>query len=48
MLESLCSQSEDSSRHEERQQALIELLQAGGLSHFNEDKLLKLAEQAEL
>ncbi|GFO47915.1 vacuolar protein sorting-associated protein 8-like protein [Plakobranchus ocellatus] len=38
---------EDESRHEERQQALMELLQAGGLAQFNEDRLLHLAHTAE-
>ncbi|BFY99915.1 hypothetical protein BsWGS_02955 [Bradybaena similaris] len=37
---------EDESRHEERQQALMELLQAGGLSQFNEGRLLSLAHTA--
>ncbi|XP_059149378.1 vacuolar protein sorting-associated protein 8 homolog [Physella acuta] len=37
---------EDESRHEERQQALMELLQAGGLSDFNEGRLLSLAHTA--
>jgi len=50
VLESLCSsaEGESESRHEERQQALIELLNAGGLEHFNEDRLLRLAENAKL
>jgi hypothetical protein len=50
VLESLCAgtDSKSESRHEERQQALIELLNAGGLEHFNEDRLLKLAENAKL
>ena len=47
VLEFLCTPGDDS-RHEERQQALLELLAAGGLQHFNEEKLLKLAEQAKL
>ncbi|GFR94592.1 vacuolar protein sorting-associated protein 8-like protein, partial [Elysia marginata] len=38
---------EDESRHEERQQALMELLQAGGLAQFNEDRLLHLAHTAQ-
>ncbi|XP_013089193.2 vacuolar protein sorting-associated protein 8 homolog [Biomphalaria glabrata] len=37
---------EDESRHEERQQALMELLQAGGLAQFNEGRLLSLAHTA--
>uniref|UniRef100_K1R9K0 Vacuolar protein sorting-associated protein 8-like protein n=1 Tax=Magallana gigas TaxID=29159 RepID=K1R9K0_MAGGI len=37
---------EDDSRHEERQQALMELLQAGGLQQVNEEKLLSMAENA--
>ncbi|ESO93558.1 hypothetical protein LOTGIDRAFT_215952 [Lottia gigantea] len=40
------SNPEDESRHEERQQALMELIHAGGLKQFNEDKLLRLAENA--
>lgn len=39
---------EDESRHEERQQALMELLQAGGLAQFNEGRLLSLAHTARL
>ena len=39
---------EDESRHEERQQALMELLQAGGLAQFDEDRLLHLAHTAQL
>lgn len=39
---------EDDSRHEERQQALMELLQAGGLQQVNEEKLLSMAENAKL
>nr|XP_022322565.1 vacuolar protein sorting-associated protein 8 homolog [Crassostrea virginica] len=37
---------EDDSRHEERQQALMELLQAGGLKQVDEEKLLSMAENA--
>lgn len=47
MLEYL-SQPGDDSRHEERQQALLELLNAGGLQQFDDGKLLKLAENAKL
>ena len=39
---------EDDSRHEERQQALMELLQAGGLKQVDEEKLLSMAENAKL
>ncbi|KAK2151497.1 hypothetical protein LSH36_361g02006 [Paralvinella palmiformis] len=48
VLESLCSSpdGESESRHEERQQALIELLNAGGLEHFSEERLLRLTEHA--
>ena len=49
MLESLCSgDGEGEERHEERQQALYELINAGGLQHFNEDKLIALVEKAKL
>lgn len=34
--------------HEERQQALLELLRAGGLHHYNQDRLLELSEKAKL
>ncbi|GAB6028320.1 Vacuolar protein sorting-associated protein 8 [Chamberlinius hualienensis] len=37
----------DETRHAERQQALLELLNAGGLQHYDEEKLLQLADQAE-
>lgn len=47
MLEFL-SNPNDESRHEERQQALMELLQAGGLQQIDEEKLLYLAENAKL
>ena len=47
MLEFL-SNPEDESRHEERQQALLELLHAGGLQQIDEEKLLSLAEKAKL
>ncbi|KAK2188200.1 hypothetical protein NP493_140g01015 [Ridgeia piscesae] len=47
VLESLCSpDGEGEGRHEERQQALIELIKAGGLKHFSEDKLIELVEKA--
>ncbi|PVD38848.1 hypothetical protein C0Q70_01472 [Pomacea canaliculata] len=36
----------DESRHEERQQALMELIHAGGLAQFDEMRLLRLAENA--
>ncbi|XP_033606542.1 vacuolar protein sorting-associated protein 8 homolog isoform X2 [Cryptotermes secundus] len=32
--------------HEERQQALLELMRAGGLAHYDQDKLLRLADKA--
>ena len=38
----------DESRHEERQQALMELIHAGGLAQFDETRLLRLAENAKL
>jgi hypothetical protein len=34
--------------HEERQQALLELIRAGGLAHYDQDKLLRLADKAAL
>ncbi|XP_071103447.1 vacuolar protein sorting-associated protein 8 homolog [Haliotis cracherodii] len=40
------SNPEDESRHEERQQALMELIHAGGLQQFDEGRLLRLAENA--
>ncbi|KAL3853951.1 hypothetical protein ACJMK2_013245 [Sinanodonta woodiana] len=45
VLEFLCN-PDDESRNEERQQALMELLQAGGLQQVQEERLLYLAEQA--
>lgn len=45
VLESLCASGEDS-RHEERHQALLELLHAGGLQHFDEDHLILMADEA--
>ncbi|XP_021918193.1 LOW QUALITY PROTEIN: vacuolar protein sorting-associated protein 8 homolog [Zootermopsis nevadensis] len=32
--------------HEERQQALLELMRAGGLAHYNQERLLQLADKA--
>ncbi|KAJ8385099.1 hypothetical protein AAFF_G00193200 [Aldrovandia affinis] len=46
VLEFLCSPDDDS-RHTERQQVLLELLQAGGIVQFDEGRLLSLAEKAE-
>ncbi|XP_048866452.1 vacuolar protein sorting-associated protein 8 homolog isoform X1 [Brienomyrus brachyistius] len=46
VLEFLCSPDDDS-RHTERQQVLLELLQVGGVVQFNEQRLLSLAEKAE-
>ncbi|KAJ8003390.1 hypothetical protein DPEC_G00147830 [Dallia pectoralis] len=46
VLEFLCSPDDDS-RHTERQQVLLELLQAGGVIQFDEGRLLGLAEKAE-
>ncbi|XP_013387109.1 vacuolar protein sorting-associated protein 8 homolog isoform X2 [Lingula anatina] len=40
------SQPGDDNRHEERQQALLELLNAGGLQQFDDGRLLHLAENA--
>ncbi|XP_014675818.1 PREDICTED: vacuolar protein sorting-associated protein 8 homolog isoform X2 [Priapulus caudatus] len=40
------SNSTDESRHEEREQALLELLHAAGLQQFDEHRLLLLAETA--
>ncbi|XP_065068088.1 vacuolar protein sorting-associated protein 8 homolog isoform X2 [Rhopilema esculentum] len=37
---------DDDSRHEERQQALLELLSAGGLHQFDDSRIIKLAEAA--
>lgn len=34
--------------HEERQQALLELMRAGGLAHYDQDRLLQLADKAAL
>ncbi|XP_033849664.2 vacuolar protein sorting-associated protein 8 homolog isoform X1 [Acipenser ruthenus] len=44
VLDFLCN-PEDGTRHTERQQALLELLQAGGAIYFDEDKLLSMAEK---
>ncbi|XP_076019351.1 vacuolar protein sorting-associated protein 8 homolog [Genypterus blacodes] len=46
VLEFLCS-PDDESRHTERQQVLLELLQVGGVVQFDEGRLLALAEKAE-
>ncbi|KAM9847376.1 vacuolar protein sorting-associated protein 8 homolog [Aulostomus maculatus] len=45
VLEFLC-RPDDDSRHTERQQVLLELLQVGGVVQFNEGRLLALAEKA--
>uniref|UniRef100_A0A3Q3LW36 VPS8 subunit of CORVET complex n=1 Tax=Mastacembelus armatus TaxID=205130 RepID=A0A3Q3LW36_9TELE len=45
VLEFLCCPDDDS-RHSERQQVLLELLQLGGVVQFNEERLLALAEKA--
>ena len=42
------SNPDDESRHEERQQALMELLRAGGLIQIDEERLLYLVENAKL
>ena len=47
VLEFLANPS-DESRHEERQQALIELWHAGGLAQIDEERLLFLSENAKL
>ncbi|XP_012585745.1 PREDICTED: vacuolar protein sorting-associated protein 8 homolog [Condylura cristata] len=46
VLEFLCSPDDDS-RHSERQQVLLELLQAGGIVQFEENRLIRMAEKAE-
>uniref|UniRef100_A0A8C5QQE4 Vacuolar protein sorting-associated protein 8 homolog n=1 Tax=Leptobrachium leishanense TaxID=445787 RepID=A0A8C5QQE4_9ANUR len=46
VLEFLCSPDDDS-RHSERQQVLLELLQAGGVVQFEENRLIHLAERAQ-
>ncbi|XP_060028078.1 vacuolar protein sorting-associated protein 8 homolog isoform X2 [Erinaceus europaeus] len=46
VLEFLCSPDDDS-RHSERQQVLLELLQAGGIVQFEETRLIRMAEKAE-
>ncbi|XP_071002589.1 vacuolar protein sorting-associated protein 8 homolog isoform X3 [Oncorhynchus clarkii lewisi] len=46
VLEFLCSPDDDT-RHTERQQVLLELLQVGGVIQFDEGRLLGLAEKAE-
>ena len=40
------SNPDDDSRHEERQQALLELLSAGGLRQFDDSRIIMLAENA--
>ncbi|XP_053385366.1 vacuolar protein sorting-associated protein 8 homolog [Mercenaria mercenaria] len=45
VLEFLCNPDDDS-RHEERQQALLELSHAGGLQQVDEERFLYLAERA--
>ncbi|XP_032880478.1 vacuolar protein sorting-associated protein 8 homolog isoform X4 [Amblyraja radiata] len=45
VLEFLCS-PDDESRHAERQQVLLELLQAGGIVQFDECRLIAMAEKA--
>ncbi|XP_052813444.1 vacuolar protein sorting-associated protein 8 homolog isoform X3 [Mya arenaria] len=45
VLEFLCN-PDDESRHEERQQALLELSHAGGLKQVDEERFLHLAERA--
>ncbi|XP_041645412.1 vacuolar protein sorting-associated protein 8 homolog [Cheilinus undulatus] len=45
VLDFLCC-PEDDSRHTERQQVLLELLQVGGVVQYNEQRLLVLAEKA--
>ena len=47
MLEFLCN-PDDESRHEERQQALLELSHAGGLQQVDEEKFLYWVERAKL
>jgi hypothetical protein len=47
VLEHLTSANE-TSRIDERQQALMELLQAGGLQHFDASKLLEKCLNAKL
>uniref|UniRef100_A0A3Q3FGC8 VPS8 subunit of CORVET complex n=1 Tax=Labrus bergylta TaxID=56723 RepID=A0A3Q3FGC8_9LABR len=45
VLDFLCCPDDDS-RHSERQQVLLELLQVGGVIQYNEERLLALAEKA--
>ena len=47
VLEFLCN-PDDESRHEERQQALLELSHAGGLQQVDEEKFLYWVERAKL
>ena len=47
VLEFLADPNNDT-RHSEREQALLELLNAGGLQQVDNEKLLRLAEDAKL
>uniref|UniRef100_A0A2K6LWG7 Vacuolar protein sorting-associated protein 8 homolog n=1 Tax=Rhinopithecus bieti TaxID=61621 RepID=A0A2K6LWG7_RHIBE len=47
VLEFLCSPDDDS-RHSERQQVLLELLQAGGIVQFEESRLIRMAENYQI
>lgn len=42
------SNPDEITRHEERQQAMMELLMVGGLNTFDDNRLLQLAENAKL
>ena len=42
------SNPDDETRHEEREQALLQLVNAGGLEQVDQQKLLRLAEGAKL
>nr|XP_015210004.1 PREDICTED: vacuolar protein sorting-associated protein 8 homolog [Lepisosteus oculatus] len=46
VLDFLCN-PDDTTQHAERQQALLELLQAGGSAYFDESKLLSMAESVQ-
>lgn len=48
VVEHLTEEGAVGSQKEERQQALLELMQAGGLSQFDPEELLKKAKEAEL
>ena len=50
VLDALCIEPDviDVSRHEERQQAVLELLQAGGLKHVKVERILEAAQTAKL